>query len=53
VEKLNFVHEAQWFSYLWFYGRKLGLLIDFHVGMLKHGILRVVNNFPDSATSAV
>lgn len=52
VEKLNSVHEAQLLSYLRLYGCKLGLLINFHVGMLKHGIRRVVNDFPDSAISA-
>jgi hypothetical protein len=29
----------------------LGLLINFHVGMLKHGIGQVVNDFSDSAIS--
>ena len=52
VEKLNSVHEAQLLSYLRLYGARLGLLINFHVGMLKHGIKRVVNEFPDSAISA-
>lgn len=27
---------------------KVGLLISFHVELLKDGIQRVVNNFPDS-----
>ena len=52
VENLNAVHEAQLLSYLRLYGARLGLLINFHVGMLKHGIKRVVNDFPDSAISA-
>lgn len=52
VEKLNSVHEAQLLSYLRLHGSHLSLLINFHVGMLKHGIKRVVKEFPDSAISA-
>jgi hypothetical protein len=32
---------------------KVGLLLNFNVQVLKQGIRRVVNNFPDSASSAV
>jgi GxxExxY protein len=53
VERLNSVHEAQLLSYLRLYGCTVGLLINFHVSMLKQGIRRIVNNFPDSAISAV
>ena len=52
VERLNSVHEAQLLSYLRLYGSRVGLLLNFHVSILKHGIRRVVNEFPDSATSA-
>ena len=52
VERLNSIHEAQLLSYLRLYGCRVGLLINFHVQMLKHGIRRVVNDFPDSAISA-
>jgi len=52
VERLNSIHEAQLLSYLRLYGCKLGLLVNFHVPMLKNGIRRVVNEFPDSAISA-
>lgn len=52
VERLNSVHEAQLLSYLRLYGCKVGLLINFHVSMLKQGIRRIVNDFPDSAISA-
>lgn len=52
VEKLNSVHEAQLLSYLRLYGSRVGLLINFHLNMLKHGIRRIVNEFPDSAISA-
>ena len=52
VERLNSVHEAQLLSYLRLYGSRVGLLLNFHASILKHGIRRVVNKFPDSATSA-
>lgn len=29
-----------------------GLLINFHVRVLKNGLKRIVNDFPDSALSA-
>ncbi|HZR67351.1 MAG TPA: GxxExxY protein [Terriglobales bacterium] len=53
VEKLNSIHEAQLLSYLRLYGCKLGLLINFHVPLLRNGIRRIVNEFPDSANSAI
>jgi len=39
------VHEAQLLSYLKLTGKKLGLLINFHVSTVKNGIKRIVNNF--------
>ena len=48
VEKLLPIHKAQLLSYLKISGCKVGLLINFNVGLLKDGIIRVVNNFPDS-----
>jgi len=44
VSKLLPIHEAQLFSYLKLSGRKIGLLINFHVVHLKDGIKRMVNN---------
>lgn len=44
VEKLLAVHEAQLLSYLRLSGKRLGLLINFHVPVLKAGIKRVANN---------
>lgn len=52
VERLNSTHKAQLLSYLRLYGCKLGLLINFHVPLLKNGVRRVVNDFPDSVISA-
>mgnify|MGYP001616103292 FL=1 len=48
VEKLLPIHKAQLMSYLKLSDCKIGLLINFNVELLKDGIQRVVNNFPDS-----
>jgi GxxExxY protein len=44
VKKLESIHDAQLLSYLRLSGCKLGLLINFNVPVLKHGIKRIVNN---------
>ena len=51
VDMLTPVHEAQLLSYLKLSGRKVGLLINFNVKILKTGIRRLVNNYPDSLRS--
>jgi GxxExxY protein len=43
VERLAPVHDAQLLSYLKLSGKKLGLLINFHVLRLKDGYKRIVN----------
>jgi len=43
VVTLTDVHIAQALTYLRLGGYKLGLLINFHVALLKHGIKRIVN----------
>jgi GxxExxY protein len=48
VEKLLPIHEAQLLSYLRLAKKKVGLLINFHVPVLKNGLKRIVNEFPDS-----
>ena len=48
TEKLLAIHQAQLLSYLKLSGCKVGLLINFNVKVLKDGVKRVVNNFPDS-----
>ncbi len=53
VEKLNSVHEAELLSYLKLADCRVGLLLNFHCTMLKHGIRRIVNDFPNSANSAI
>ncbi len=44
VEALNDIHMAQILTYLKLTNTKLGLLINFNVPLIKHGIKRVVNN---------
>ena len=41
VDRVLQSHEAQLLSYLRLSNLKLGLLINFHVGLLKHGIKRL------------
>jgi GxxExxY protein len=53
VEKLNSMHQAQLLSYLKLANCGVGLLLNFHCTMLKHGIRRLVNDFPISANSAI
>lgn len=45
VENLLPVHDAQLLSYLKLYSKKVGLLMNFHVSILKKGLKRTVNNF--------
>ncbi|MHC4681726.1 MAG: GxxExxY protein [Planctomycetota bacterium] len=51
VDSLASIHKAQLLSYLRLSGCKVGLLINFNVKVLKSGIARMVNNFPDSQRS--
>lgn len=52
VDQLAPIHDAQLLSYLRISGKRVGLLINFHTRMLKDGLKRIVNEFPDSAFSA-
>ena len=47
VDRLESIHEAQLLSYLKLTGCHLGLLVNFNVLVLKSGIRRRVNQFPD------
>jgi GxxExxY protein len=47
IEKLLPIHEAQLLSYLRLAKKRVGLL-SFHVPVLKNGLKRIVNEFPDS-----
>jgi len=51
VERLAPIHEAQLLSYLRLSGCPVGLLINFNVRVLKDGIRRRVNAFPDARRS--
>jgi len=52
VERLAPIHDAQLLSSLRISGKRVGLLVNFHVRVLKDGLKRIVNEFPDSAFSA-
>ena len=52
IEILAPIHDAQLLSYLRLSGKRVGLLMNFHVRVLKDGLKRIVNEFPDSASSA-
>lgn len=52
IEKLLPIHDAQLLSYLRLAHKRVGLLMNFHVPVLKDGLKRLVNEFPDSAFSA-
>jgi len=47
VDELAPIHEAQVLSYLKLSGLRVGLLINFNVVILKKGLRRIVNEFPD------
>jgi len=53
IEQLAPIHEAQLLSYLRLSRKTVGLLINFHVRILKNGLKRIVDRFPDSASSAI
>lgn len=44
VDALADVHHKQLLTYLKLSGKKLGLLINFNVSLLKEAIVRIVNN---------
>ena len=51
VETLLPIHQAQLLTYLKLSGMTYGLLVNFHVPVLKAGLKRVVNEFPDFSAS--
>lgn len=48
IEKLLPIHQAQLMSYLKLANKRVGLLINFNVTVLKRGLQRAVNEFPES-----
>jgi len=51
IESLLPIHGAQLLTYLKLSGKSVGLLINFNVPVLKAGLKRIVNQFPDSSAS--
>lgn len=45
VEALAAVHHKQLLTYLKLTDKKVGLLVNFNVPLMKQGIVRLVNNF--------
>ena len=48
VDRLHPVHVAQVLSYLKLTGITLGLLINFNVPHLRHGVRRIVNGYVET-----
>jgi GxxExxY protein len=53
VERLAPIHDAQLLSYLKLSDLRVGLILNFNTRVVKNGIRRIVNDYPDSAFSAV
>jgi len=51
VETLLPIHQAQLLTYLKLSGLRYGLLLNFHVPVLTHGLKRIVNQLPDFSAS--
>lgn len=51
VEKLLAIHDAQLLTYLRLGGWHVGLLLNFNVPLLKHGIRRLVLNLPEDSSA--
>jgi GxxExxY protein len=51
VEALLPIHEAQVLTYLKLTGKAVGLLVNFNVPMLKAGLKRIVNKYPELSAS--
>jgi len=47
VERLTELHAAQLLTYLRMTGCAIGLLLNFNVAALRHGIKRIVNQAPE------
>jgi GxxExxY protein len=48
LEMLTAVHKKQLLTYLRLSDKRLGLLINFNVALIKHGITRVVNGLTEA-----
>ena len=47
IEAIGPVHKKQLLTYLRLADKRLGLLINFNVELIKNGISRVVNQLPE------
>ncbi len=47
IEAVGPVHKKQLLTYLYLADKRLGLLINFNVELIKNGISRVVNGLPE------
>jgi GxxExxY protein len=47
VEDVAPVHKKQLLTYLRLAGKRLGLLINFNVALIKDGITRIASGMPD------
>jgi GxxExxY protein len=47
IEKLSHLHKKQLLTYLRLSGQKLGFLLNFGEGLIKDGIVRIVNGLDD------
>lgn len=52
VDKLAPIHDAQVITYLRLSGMKVGLLVNFNVPLLKDGLRRLVNDYPETLASS-
>jgi GxxExxY protein len=53
VEQVLPIHTAQLLTYLKASHKQIGLLINFNVPVLKHGIKRIVNDYQELQTSSL
>ena len=51
VDRIEPIHSAQLLTYLKAIDKRIGLLINFNVPVLKDGIKRIVNQYEDSPSS--
>jgi GxxExxY protein len=51
VDEIQPIHQSQLLTYLKLAGVSVGLLVNFNVPVLKHGVKRIVNNHQDSSAS--
>jgi GxxExxY protein len=53
IKHLAPIHDAQLLAYLRISNMRVGLIINFHVRVLKNGLKRILNDHPDSVSFAV